>query len=53
MFSFLINNYGWFVFVIVAFIFWIVVKFVHNVVLKVLGIVFAVMSILRLWAFFT
>ncbi|WP_338657023.1 hypothetical protein V6B14_22730 (plasmid) [Sporosarcina psychrophila] len=53
MFSFLINNYGWFVIVIGAFLFWIVFKFIRNVVLKIIGIVFAVLSFLRLWALFT
>lgn len=52
MFSFISHPYGWLVLVLAAVFLWMVFKFVRSVILKVLGITFTVISLLRLWAFF-
>lgn len=52
MFSALIDQYGWFVIIGAILVLWIVFKFVRGIVFKVLGLAFAVVSLVRLWSFF-
>lgn len=53
MFSSIVEQYGWIVLVIGAVFIWLLFKLVRNIVFKLIGLAFAIISILRLWSIFS
>ena len=53
MLSTIVDQYGWIVLIVAVAMIWMIVKLVRNVVFKLVGLAFAIISLVRIWAFFS